>query len=108
MEPEFENLTDLNREDLSECNQIEEMLLSPVIPIFTVYQYSQSSGFVANSITIVNQIPQTIASLPLMFVKRGDQVIDKTTKFAKVRALFLTKRSCNTTHIRYRRQRGSD
>jgi hypothetical protein len=88
MDPQFELLTDQNREDLSKCTQIEEMLLSPVIPIFTVYRKENgrvaTSGFVANfqqdNVTVVNQIPRTIASLPLMFVKRGDQVIDETSK----------------------------
>jgi len=93
MNPEFEKLTLQNRIDLANITQLEEMLLSPVIPLFTVYRKDNgrvaTSGFVANfrqdNVTVVNQIPRTIASVPLMFVKRADQVIDETTKFAKVR-----------------------
>jgi hypothetical protein len=47
-----------------------------------------TSGFVANfrqdNVTVVDQIPRKVASLPLMFVRRAGEAIDENTKFAKV------------------------
>jgi len=60
---------------------VEEMILSPVHPIMTVYRLKSggnvSRGFVANfrqdSVTFIKQIPLTVDQLPLLVVRRVGQ-----------------------------------
>ena len=92
MDPLFENLTDQNRIDLADCTQLEEMLLSPLIPIMTVIRKGNgrvaTSGFVANfrqdNLTVVNQIPRKVGSVPLVFVKKDGEDVGPQSKYAKV------------------------
>jgi len=72
---------DVIRRDLRDLSMVEEMLLSPVLPIMTVYRLKSggnvSRGFVANfrqdSATFIKQIPLTVDQVPILVVRRVGQ-----------------------------------
>jgi hypothetical protein len=77
---------------LAACTQLEEMLLSPIIPLMTVIRKANgrvaTSGFVANfrqeNLKVVNQIPRKLESVPLVFVKRDGEEVGGRSKYAHV------------------------
>lgn len=93
MSPNFEEIPDDIRKHLEQLTMVEEMLISPVLPIMSIYrlpnQQLVSRGFIANfaqDVTNLTKIlPRLPKDVPVLVVKRKDQT-NKSSEFRVNRA----------------------
>lgn len=65
---------------LQELTMVEEMLISPVMPLMTILrlhsgqniQRGYACSFRQNNLSIITSIPRLVSQLPLLIVKKGN------------------------------------
>ena len=92
---DYSKIPDVIQQHLRELTMMEEMLLSPVLPVMTVYRLKTggnvSRGFVANlkqdSLKFIKKIPLTADQLPISVVRsvgQNNEAVDLKVNRARV------------------------